>query len=478
MSEQKKIVSSMIWRFGERFLAQIVTFIVSVVLARLVAPEEFGNIALLMIFIDIADAFVIHGFSSSLVQKKDADNVDYSSVFYFSLVFSVLVYGLCFVCTPLVARLYKNNALIPLFRVLALRIPISALNSVQHSYVQRNMLFRRFFFSTLGGTIGSAFFGIALAYGGYGAWAIIGQYLGNTICDSIVLWFTVRWRPEKKFSWHRLKRLIGFGWKMLGSQLIHIIYNRLSTLTIGTVYTSTDLAFYDQGHKIPGILETNIDTTINSVLFPAMSQLQDDKERLKNMVRRSIKMCGVIIWPLMVGLAVLSSEVVDLVYGSVWLPCVVFMQIACIRLTLEPIQTANLQAIKALGRSDLYIKMEIIKKAYGIVALLITMRISVMAIAIGSFSQMVFCMIVNAIPNRKLIDYKYTEQIMDVLPSLILSAAMGLMVLLVGKILPANVVFLFIKVIIGAALYIAMTYVFRRDEFRYFMNMAKSLVKR
>lgn len=478
MSEQKKIVSSMIWRFGERFLAQIVTFIVSVVLARLVAPEEFGNIALLMVFIDVADVFVIQGFASALVQKKDADNLDFSSVFYFSLVFSIFVYGLCFVCTPLIGRLYHNDGLIPLFRVLALRIPIASLNSVQHSYVQRNMLFRRFFFATLGGTIGSAFLGIALAYGGYGAWAIVGQYLGNTICDSIVLWFTVKWRPIRRFSWQRLKGLFGFGWKMLGSALIHVLYNRLSTLTIGTVYTSTELAFYDQGNKIPGIVETNIDTTINSVLFPAMSNVQDDMERLKNMVRRSIRMCGMIIWPLMMGLAVLSSEVVDLVYGSVWLPCVVFMQIACIKLTLEPIQTANLQAIKAIGRSDVYIKMEILKKTYGVIALFITVRISVMAVAIGAFSQMVFCIIVNAVVNRKLIEYKFKEQLTDIIPSLLISAMMGVVVFLSGKLLPENVVFLFVKVIIGAVAYIAMTYVFRRDEFHYFVNMAKSLVKR
>ena len=478
MSEQKKIVSGMLWRFGERFLAQIVTFIVSVVLARLVAPEEFGNIALLMIFIDVADVFVIQGFASALVQKKDADEVDFSSVFYFSLLFSVLVYGLFFICTPLIGRLYHNDGLIPLFRVLALRIPISALNSVQHSYVQRKMMFRRFFFSTLGGTIGSAFFGIALAYGGYGAWAIVGQYLGNTICDSIVLWFTVKWRPIKKFSWQRLKQLFSFGWKMLGSGLIHVLYNRFSTLLIGTVYSSEELAFYDQGSKIPGIVETNVDATINSVLFPAMSQVQDDKERLKTMVRRSISVCGMIIWPLMVGLAVLSSEVVDLVYGSVWLPCVVFMQIACIRLTLEPIQTANLQAVKALGRSDLYIKMEIIKKVYGLIALFVSIRNSVMAVAIASFSQMVFCMIVNGFVNRRLFEYKYKEQFADVLPSLLLSAAMGLMVVLAGKIFSTNVVFLFIKVIIGAAVYIALTYVFRREDFHYFVNMAKLLVKK
>ena len=478
MNVQKKIFSSMLWRFGERFLAQIVTFIVSIILARLVAPDEFGSIALLMVFIEIADAFVIHGFSSALVQKKDADNVDFSSVFYFSIAFSMFAYGLCFVCTPLIACLYKNDSLIPLFRVLAIRIPISALNSVQHSYVQRNMLFRRFFFATLGGTIGSAVFGIALAYGGYGAWAIIGQYLGNTICDTIVLWFTVRWRPEKKFSWQRLKGLIGFGWKMLGSQLIHILYNRLSTLTIGMVYTSADLAFYDQGLKIPGIVETNIDTTINSVLFPAMSQLQDDKERLKYMVRKSISVCGLIIWPLMIGLAVLASDVVELVYGSVWLPCVVFMQVACLKLTLEPVQTANLQAVKALGRSDLYIKMEIVKKAYGIIALIITVRISVLAIAIGSLSQMVFCMFVNAIQNKRLIRYNYTEQLIDNIPSALVSIVMGGAVLLVGKFLPHTIVMLFAKVLLGAGVYALLTLVFRRNEFNYFANMIKTVFKK
>lgn len=352
---QGQALSSVIWRFGERFLSQIVTFCVSVVLARLLSPSDYGSVALLMIFIELADVFVVHGFASALVQKKNADDIDFSSVFYFSIVITSLIYIVIFFSAPALGAFFNNEELSSLFRVLALRIPLSGINSVQHSYVQRNMLFKRFFFSTLGGTLGSAAFGIILAINGAGAWALIAQYLGNSLCDTLILWVTVKWRPRRAFSWSRLRQLLDFGSKMLGSQLIHILYNRASTFIIGTIYTAADLAFYEQGSKIPGIVETNIDTTINSVLFPAMSKNQDNIHDLKIMVRRAIQISSIVIWPVMIGMMVLSNSLVLIVYTQKWVPYVVFMEIACLRLALEPLQTTNLQAIKALGRSDIYI---------------------------------------------------------------------------------------------------------------------------
>lgn len=477
-SFQKKIVSSMIWRFGERMLAQVVTFVVSVVLARLLSPSDYGNIALLMIFIELADVFVVHGFGAALVQKKDADNGDFSSVFFFSLGFTAILYVIIFFSAPVLGIIFDSPDLPRLFQVLALRIPLSGINSVQHAYVQRKMVFKRFFFATLGGTLGSAVLGISLAYAGFGAWALIAQYLGNSLCDTVILWITVKWRPEKTFSWKKLKGLLNFGWKMLGSQLIHVVYNRLSSFVIGTVYTPADLAYYEQGSKIPGVVETNIDTTINSVLFPAMSKTQDKPEKLKMMVRKSISTSAIFVWPLMIGLLIMSSKTVELVYTTKWLPCVVFMQIACIRLAIEPIQTANLQAIKALGRSDLYIKMEIIKKGYGILILLITCRISITAIAFGALSQSLFSFFVNAIPNRKLLKYLIREQIQDIFSSAMIAAVMGCIVYIVGVLFPDTLVAFWGQILIGVVLYIVMTYMFRREDFSFISGLVKSMVKR
>ena len=462
---KSKVMGNMIWRFGERILAQLTTFIVSVVLARLLPAAAFGDVALLMVFIDIANVLVVQGFASSLVQKKDADNIDFSSVFFFSILVSIAFYCLCFVGSPLLQ--YIGDAELPaLFRVLALRIPLAAINSVQHAYVQRNLLFKKFFFMTLIGTSLSAGVGIYMAFAGVGAWAIVGQYLTNSLCDTIVLWFTIGWRPIWVMDFHRLKELIGFGWKMLCSGLVHVIYNRLTTFFIGTKYTTEDLAFYEQGQKIPGIVETNIDTAINSVLFPVMAAEQDNKDRVKQMIRRSIQTSGCIIWPMMMGLAVLADQIIVLIYGEKWMPAMVFMVIACIKLTLEPIQTANLQAIKAIGRSDIYLKMEIAKKSYGIFAILIGIQISVLATAIASATQILFAFLVNGLVNRKLFDYKAGEQCKDVMPSAILSLVMLVIVYIIKNLCsPIGLFSIPIEILSGVLIYCVLVFIFNRSQF-------------
>lgn len=464
---KKRIVHNMAWRFSERILAQVTTFIVSVVLARKLSASDFGNVALLMVFIDIANVFVVQSFASALVQKKNVDNIDYSSVFYFSLIVSILFYVVLYLSAPLLSYVGDGN-LPPMFRVLALRIPLAALNSVQQAYVQRNLLFRKFFFRTIIGTTISAFVGIYMAYAGFGAWAIVGQYLTNSLCDTLLLWLTIGWRPQRVMDFNRLKSLIGYGWKMLCSALIHVIYQRLTSFSIGTIYSAEDLAYYEQGQKIPGIIETNIDTTINSVLFPVMANEQEDIIRIKAMIRKSIQTTGCVIWPMMMGLAVLSNQVIELIYGKKWLPATVFMIIACFKLTLEPIQTANLQAVKAIGRSDLYLKMEITKKTVGILIVLIGASISVFAAAIASALQYVFASIVNGCVNKWLFKYRVSEQIFDVLLNAALSVLMALVVLVIKRFLIINILLkIVIEIVSGASVYALLVYVFNKRQFLY-----------
>lgn len=470
---RNKVISNMIWRFSERILAQLATFIVSVVLARKLTASDFGNVALLMVFIDIANVFVLQSFSSALVQKKNADNVDFSSVFFFSLLFSVVLYFILFATAPL--TVYIGNQDFPLlFRVLALRIVFAAINSVQHAYAQRNLLFKEYFFRTLFGTFLSAFIGIYMAYSGYGAWSIVGQYLSNCICDTILLWLFIGWRPQRTLDFGRLRQLIGFGWKMLCSTLVHVIYNRLTAFFIGTMYTTEDLAFYEQGQKIPGIIETNIDTTINAVLFPVMARKQDDPGIIKQMVRKSIQTSGSIIWPMMMGLAALSSQVIELIYGEKWLPASIFVVIACFRLALEPIQTANLQAIKAVGRSDLYLKQEIAKKGFGLAVIITGANISVVATAVATLLQAVFAAFVNGYVNRKIFDYKVTEQISDIMLSAMLSLAMMAIVLLISWLCPlSGIPVMLVEVLAGVASYCTLLYLFNRQQFSFFLSLLR-----
>lgn len=472
------IMQNMVWRFGERILAQITTFVVSVVLARKLSASAFGNVALLMVFIDIANIFVVQGFASALVQKKDADSIDFSSVFFFSLVIGILLYSIAFIFAPLM--IYIGDLELPaLFRVLALRVPLAAINSVQHAYVQRNLLFRKFFFSTLIGTLVSAVVGIYMAYANYGAWAIVGQYLTNSLCDTVILWCTIKWRPQLVMDFKRLKTLISFGWKMLCSGLVHVIYNKLTTFFIGTMYSTQDLAYYEQGQKIPGILETNIDVTINSVLFPVMAYEQNDRVRIKRMIRNSICTTGSIIWPMMMGLAILSDRIIVLIYGEKWLPATLFMIIACMKLSLEPIQTANLQAIKAIGRSDLYLRMEILKKTYGVLAILIGVQISVIATAVASATQFVFAAIVNGAVNRRLFDYNIREQLSDIFKNALLSLLMVLIVYLFKSIIPdMRWLSLLLNILVGMLSYVMLMFCFNRNQFDYLITMVLAIKKK
>lgn len=475
---QKKVFSGLMWKFGERIGAQAVSFLVSIVLARLLLPSDYGVIALITIFIDIANVFVSSGFGSALVQKKDADEIDFSSVFYFSIVMSWALYGVVFLAAPAVARFYGQEILTPVLRVMALKLPLAGVNSVQHAYVQKQMLFKRFFFSTLIGTVGSAAVGIVMAYMGFGPWALVTQYLFNSAMDTLVLWFTVRWRPVSAFSARRMKTLFAFGWKMLCSELIHTSYGQIRSLIIGKVYTEKELAFYNQGGKLPGILVTNINSSISSVLFPAMTMKQGDRDKMKEVVRTSIRVGSYVMWPLMLGLMVLSEPVVKLVFTEKWLPCVPFMQIACIQYALEPVQTANVQAVKAMGKGRTFLMMEIVKKSFGVVMILAVMYRGVMAIALTALGVTCFAAVVNSTPNRKYLGYTYREQIGDLLPSVALASVMAACVYFAGRIPAPAAAGIVIQVAVGVAVYVLLSKICRVSQFAYLVNVAKSFVRR
>lgn len=475
---QKQVFSGLVWKFGERIGAQVVSFVVSIILARLLMPSDYGVIALITIFIDIANVFVSSGFGSALVQKKDADNLDFSSVFYFSIAMSWVLYAIVFFLSPVVASFYGKPILTPVLRVMALKLPLAGVNSVQHAYVQKKMLFKRFFFSTLIGTAGSAAVGIVMAYMGFGPWALVAQYLFNSGMDTLVLWFTVKWRPVLKFSMDRMKQLFGFGWKMLCSELIHTSYAQIRSLIIGKVYTEKDLAFYNQGNKLPNIIVTNINSSISSVLFPAMTQKQDNTEKLKEMVRLSIRVSSYIMWPLMMGLLVMAEPVIRLIFTEKWLACVPYLQIACIQYALEPVQTANVQAVKAMGKGRTYLIMEIIKKTFGVVMIVAVMYRGVMAIALTAMVVTFFAALVNSTPNRKYLGYSYREQLADLIPSILLAAAMGVGVHFVGLIPIATIASIGLQVIAGIAIYLILSILFKVSQFTYIVQTAKRFLSK
>lgn len=472
------IVNNFLWRFAERCGAQLVTFIVSIVLARILAPEDYGQIALITVFTTIMQVFVDSGLGTALIQKKDADDLDFSSVFYFNFVVCLVLYGVMFVAAPVIASFYNDSSLTPIIRVISLTIVISGVKGIQQSYVSRNMLFKRFFYATLGGTVFSAFLGIGLAYAGFGVWAIVAQQLSNTAIDTLILWLTVKWRPKKMFSWERLKGLLSFGWKMLASALLDTVYNNLRSLVIGKLYSSADLAYYNQGDKFPSVIANNINTSIDSVLLPTMASVQDDASRVKAMTRRAIKTSTYIMAPLMMGLAFCAEAIVRLVLTDKWLLCVPFLQIFCITYMFQPIHTSNLNAIKAMGRSDLFLKLEIAKKIVGVTVLIFTIWFGVMAMAYSLLLTNVIGMIINSWPNRKLLKYAYLEQIKDILPGILLAVFMGCCVNLVGLLHLSNAVTLLIQIPMGAAIYIGASAALHLESYEYLMGMIRPVLKK
>lgn len=472
-SIKKSVFSGLFWKFGERITAQLVSLLVSIILARLLSPDDYGAVAMIMVFITIANVFVSSGFGNALIQKKDADDLDFSSVLYINIAVSILIYTVLFVSAPFIAEFYGIPVLSSVLRVLGIRIPVAAVNSIQHAYVSRNMLFKRFFWSTLFGTVLSGIVGIIMAYRGFGIWALVAQYLTNTCTDTIVLWFTVKWRPILAYSFERAKPLIKYGWKLLVSGLLDTGYTQLRSLLIGKIYTSEDLAFYNQGEKYPQVLSVNINSSIGSVLFPAMSQYQNDKNKIKEITRRSIQVCSYVIWPMMVGFAVTAEPFIRLLLTDKWLPCVPFLRIFCFTYGLWPIFTANLQALNAIGRSDIFLKLEIIKKILGIIVLVISIPFGTLAIAEGLIVTSIASIFINVSPNVKLLEYSFKEQLLDLLSPFILSVIMAVIIFPVSKTGLNDIAVILIQVVCGAVIYLIGSIISKQKGFLYIMNFFK-----
>lgn len=474
----KKVVNNFLWRFLERVGVQGVSFVVSVVLARLLDPSVYGSIALVTVFTTILQVFVDSGLGTALIQKKDSDDIDFSTVFFFNLAMCIFLYAGMFFAAPLISKFYDMPTLTSIIRALSLTLVISGVKGIQQSYVSKHLQFKKFFFSTLGSTLLSAFVGIYMAYKGYGVWALVGQTLSSNIFSTLILWITVKWRPKLVFSFSRLKGLLSFGWKMLASALIDTIYKDIRSLIIGKRYSSEALAYYNKGQQLPQLIVTNINISIDSVLLPVMSAEQDNKEYVKSMTRRAIKISTYIMSPMMVGLAMCGESLIELLLTAKWLPCLLFMRVFCLTYMIFPINTANLNAIKAMGRGDMFLKLEIIKKSIGMVVLFATMWISVEAMAYSLLFTSVLNLFINAFPNKKLLGYSYIDQIVDIFPALLLSAVMGLIVYSVLLLNLSNIVTLLIQIPLGVLIYVLGSKLLHIESYEYILTLLKSYIKK
>ncbi len=478
MGNRKAVFSNLIWRFMERCGAQLVSVVVSFVLARMLDPSVYGLVAKVTIITSILLVFVDSGMANSLIQKKDPDDLDFSSVFFFNVAFCLVLYVGLFFAAPLIARYNDQPELTAIVRVLGLTVVVAGVKNVQQAYVSKTMQFKRFFFATLGGTVVSAVVGITMAYHGYGVWALVAQQLSNVTINTCVLWLTVGWRPKAMFSLERLRALLGYGWKLLASGLLDTVYNKLREIVIAVFYTDTDLAFYNRGNSLPNLIVENINSSIDSVLLPVLSAEQDHAEQVREMTRRAIKVSSYIIMPLMMGLAVCAEPFVRFFLTEKWLPCVPYLRIFCFTYAFYPLHTANLNAIKAMGRSDLFLVLELIKKAVGISALLVTMRMGVYPMALSLLVTSVLSQIINSWPNSHLLNYSYLRQLADLLPTILLAALMGACVYPVTLLGLPDIVTLVIQVPLGVLVYVLGSKLLRIDSFEYLLSIVKKFTRK
>ncbi|KIO70374.1 lipopolysaccharide biosynthesis protein [Caldibacillus thermoamylovorans] len=475
---KKNVISSLLWKLLERGGTQGIQFIVTIVLARILLPEEFGIIVLITIFISIAEIFVQSGFNTALIQKKDVDETDFSSVFYLSLLVACILYILLFFTAPFIADFFGEPGLDSVLRVLSITLFLGAINSIQIAVISRKMQFKKLFTSSFGAVIISAIVGIGMAYNNYGVWALVGQQLSNKLTVTVILWFTVKWRPKLIFSFERVKSLFSFGWKILVSNLLDILYKNLQSLIVGRIYNSATLGFYNRGEQFPKLIVSNIDGSIQSVMLPTLSSYQDNKEKFKDIVRRSVVTSSFIIFPLMTGMAIVAEPLIRIILTDKWLPAVPFLQIFCASYALWPIHTANLQAINALGRSDLFLKLEVIKKIVGLIILGISIPFGVYALALGVLIASIISIFINAYPNSKIINYSIIEQFKDIVPSLILSSVMGILVYFIKYLELGTLLTLLLQILFGVIIYIGLAKLFRLECYIYLINTGKELLKR
>ena len=458
-------VKPLMWKFLERFGVIGTQFILQIILARLLGPDCYGMLAIMIIFTTIANVFIQTGFSTSLIQNKDVTDEDYSSVFWVSLGIAGALYAVIFFASSFIAQFFKMPEIVWPMRVLTIMLFPGALNSIQLAKVSRELNFKKVFFSNVGAIVISGVVGIIIALYGGGLWSLVAQSILNITIAAVVMLFTVKWYPKPIINIPRVKILFSFGWKLLVSSLLDTLYQNLQSLVIGKKYDSSTLGNYNKGQQFPMAIISAINGTVQAVMLPVMSADQDDRSKVKNIMRRSMTLNAYLVFPMMSGLAAVAEPLVRILLTEEWLPCVPYLQISCFTLAFYPIHSSNLQAINASGRSDIFLKLEIIKKVVSTVLLVgaLLMFDTPMAIAWSGAIGVPIGLFINASPNKKLINYSYYEQMKDILPSFIISVIMGLSVWSLTLLGWNPIPTILFQMIFGIAVYLLLSFVTRME---------------
>ena len=420
-SLKAKVAKGAVWATMEKFAVQAMQFVVGMVLARLLTPNDYGTVALLSIFFAVAGSLASCGFGNALVQRKNVGDLEFNSVFYMSIAASLVIYVAMFFAAPWIAAYYKIPILCPLARVSAISFILGAINSVQGAELSRKMLFDRRFKISLIVSVVSAVSGITLAYLGLGVWALVFTSLLSSLANVIAYWAIIAWRPKLMFSFSVVKSLFSYGWKLSLSSMIHTLYTDLYGFLVGRVYSPADLAFVNKSRSMPSLLMTTVNGTIGGVSFPALAQIQDDITKFRDAMRRMIQCSTFLVFPLLTVLSVTARPLTLLLYGDQWEPAVKYVPIGCFALATGPITSINCMAISALGRSGVFLVLEIVKKTSGLLLMLLSIRYGIMAFVMTmAFVQGPFAILANTFVNGRLLNYSFFMQMRDITPTMIL----------------------------------------------------------
>ncbi len=471
---KNKTIAAIFWSFFERIGQNVIQFIITIILARLLLPAEFGLIAMLTIFMAVAQSFIDSGFGSALIQKQDATQVDENSIFYFNIFVGGIGAGLLCIGAPWIADFYNTPILVPLTRVLSLNLIINSFALIQTSLLVKKVDFKNQLKISLMATFLSGLIGIVMAYNGYGVWSLVAQSLLYNFSRTCLLWFLIRWRPSGEFSFRSLKTLFSFGSKLLFSGLLETFFQNIYLVVIGKIFSPTDLGFYSRAQQFAYLPVNNVSTAVARVTFPVFSSIQNDKIRLKTGIKKALSMMALLTFPVMIGLIVIARPLVSILIGEKWLPCVPYLQLLCLVFILYPLHVINLNVLKSIGRSDLFLKLEIAKKIIAVIAIVVTYRWGITAMIIGQFGTSLIAYYLNSYYVGKLLDYSILQQLGDIIIVFIFSCIIGGVAFAVALIqFPNDYILISTQIILGIVLYAGLCSLAKLESFIEIINMIK-----
>lgn len=474
---KQQVIGGFVWRFLQKAGTQVVSFIISIFLARILVPEDYGIVAMMTVFTSIAMVFINTGFSSSVIQKKSLSDADINTMFYSGLGLSVVLYAVMFLAAPYIAIMYKQPLLENLFRVNSLSIVIGATYSVQQALISRNLEFKKSFVCGLISNLIHGAVGIVLALKGFGPWAIVFGSLVNSASMSVLLWCVVKWKPRLVFSRESFKNTFSFSTKMLAAGLLDSIFQNIRSLIIGTQYSSEDLAFYNKGYQFPTLIMTQVDGAITTVLFSSLSKFQSDWEAGLRVLRRSMKTSLFVCLPLMTGMCAVADPMINLLLTEKWAQSADYVRLVCIICMFWPLSSQR-HALNARGKSGVSLKMNMIGKVVTVVCLLLTFKHSVKLMIASSIFASLIGLGINATFYRKHLDYRYKDQLSDILPPVLLSTAMGLITYSVMFLNLSYGLTLLIQIPVGISIYVLGAMLFKMDSFYYLLGIIKQFLNK